>query len=211
MTVTKLIDFGEEDHTAVFGQTRSGKTYGARESLQKQSKGVLFFNTQQIRFPGAWTVATKQTDFDDIVDGLIGGEKIVYNPSREHRQQELATIILLLYKAAEEHMSDLDIYVVIDEVHLFTGRALAACVELATTGIRWGLKAVWISQRPAKVDNTLMTQSTRFVLYELSQMESQYFKTYRLPFEEIYSKLGEGGKYSYVVFDGRKVEGPYKV
>jgi hypothetical protein len=205
------IDFGQGDHVTLVGRTRSGKTTGALYSLQRQPKGVLFFNTQQIRFPNVWTRADKETDPEDVIDELIGGGKVVYNPDRGLRQQELTLLIAWLYKMAEEHQSDLDIYVVVDECHLFTGRALKACIELATTGIRWGLKAVWISQRPAKIDNTLMTQSTRFVVFDISDMESQYFKSYRLPFDEIYQKLLEGGQYAYVVHDGRAVSEPKKV
>lgn len=196
------INFGEGEHSTVIGRTRSGKTTGALLSLQRQKKGVLFFNTQLIKFPRGWTAASHRTDFDVLVDALNAGEKIVYNPSREYRQQELKILIQLLYKAAEADNGQLDIFLVVDEVHLYEKAALKACIEVATTGIRWGINAIWISQRPAKIDNTLMTQCTRFVIYDVSHMETNYFKNYQMPAEAIYGALERAGKYGYAIYDG---------
>lgn len=211
MTHQERINFGEDDHTTVVGRTRSGKTTGVVWSLQQDKRGVLFFNTQQIRFPRGWTVATIDTDFDDLLDALISGDKIVYNPSREYRQQELSILIGLLYKASQARDGVLDIYLVVDEVHLFTKAALKACIEVATTGIRWGIKAIWISQRPANIHNTLKTQSTRVVAFDISQMETNYLNSYQMPAEAILNALREGGKYSYVVYDGHDLKGAYRV
>jgi hypothetical protein len=205
----QLIDFGEDDHTTVIGRTRSGKTTGALWSLQRSRRAVLFFNTQQIKFPKGWTRATMHTDADALIGALRDGEKVVYDPSREHRQGELRALIGLLYKAANE--AALDIYLVVDEVHLFTKGALRACVEVATTGIRWGIKAIWISQRPANIDNTLMTQSTRFVVYDISNMEAPYLKKYQIPYDAIYAQLRAGGKYTYTIYDGHEITGPFMV
>lgn len=194
------INFGKGEHNTVIGRTRSGKTTGTLLSLQRQKKGVLFFNTQLIKFPRGWTAASHQTDFDAIIDALHAGEKIVYNPSREYRQQELKVLIQLLYKSAEA--AELDMFLVVDEVHLYEKAALKACIEVATTGIRWGINAIWISQRPAKIDNTLMSQSTRFVIYDVSHMESTYFKNYQMPAEQIYAALKIVGQYGYAIYDG---------
>jgi hypothetical protein len=206
---TKYIDFGDDDHISIMGQTRSGKTTGALRSLEKLKQGVLFFNTQQIEFPKVWIKANKENEMISIVGALRQGKKVVYNPSREYRQQEIAILIRKLYEASEGQL--LDIFLVVDEVHLFTKQALTSCEEVATTGIRWGIKMVSISQRPAKISNTILTQSTRFIFYEISSMERNYLEGYRIPFQSIYDGLTAGGKYSYMVFDGRNVEGAYKV
>lgn len=209
MTRSQLIDFGDDDHTTVIGRTRSGKTTGALKSLQRSKRGVLFFNSQQIRFPAGWIRADAQTDADALIRALRAKEKIVYFPTREYRQGELRALVGLLYKGAEE--DELDIYFVVDECHLYTKTALRACVEVATTGIRWGIKAIWISQRPAKIDNTLMTQSTRFVIYDISNMEAPYLKSYQIPYADIYKRLRSGGKYSYVIYDGHDLSEPAMV
>lgn len=205
------INFGKGEHNTVIGRTRSGKTTGTLLSLQRQKKGVLFFNTQLIKFPRGWTAASHQTDFDAMVNALHSGEKIVYNPSREYRQQELKVLIQLLYKAAEANDGQLDMFLVVDEVHLYEKAALKACIEVATTGIRWGINAIWISQRPAKIDNTLMTQSTRFVIYDVSHMESSYFKNYQMPSDAIYAALKGVGQYGFAIYDGHELTGHSKV
>lgn len=209
------IDFGEEEGTVVVGITRSGKTYGAVHSLKKQGRGVLFVNTNNSPIPRGWTRCDLSTDTQDMLDELIGGGKLAYTPDRRYRQQEVSALIAWLFHVAERE--ELDIYVAVDEVHLYSGAALRACRELATTGIRHGLKPIWISQRPAMIDNTLITQSTKLVAYDLSQAEMRWLKEYRYPYEEIFSRLRAANPdpkkktYGYVVYDGRQVEGAYKV
>jgi hypothetical protein len=214
----KDIEFGSQDGSVLIGLTRTGKTTGALYSLQRQAKGVLFFNTQQIPFPRSWTRADADSSMEGIIDGLIAGEKIVWTPQREYRQQELRLLIGWLFKMAEQYEDELDIYVVIDECHLFTGKALDSCIELATTGIRWGLKPVWISQRPARIDNTLISQATRFVVYDVSQAEYKWLAGYGYPSKEMSAKLNsvrpadpEQRSRAYVVYNGWQLIGPQRV
>lgn len=212
------IDFGQEEGTVVVGITRSGKTYGTLQSLKRQNRGVLFINTNNAPIPRGWTRANIETQTTDMLDDLIAGEKVAYTPDRKYRQQEVSALISWLFHVSEK-VGELDIYVAVDEVHLYSGKALKACVELATTGISHGLKPIWISQRPAMIDNTLITQATKLITYDLSPAEVRWLKEYRYPHEEIYGRLRAADpadypahkSYGYVVYDGRRVEGAYKV
>jgi hypothetical protein len=204
-----LIPF-DEGITTVVGRTRSGKTYGTMKSLAAVKQGVLFFNTQlEQDIPKNFSEADGSNSFEQIRSALRKGKKINFLPSTvdAKRKAQLTKIIDLFFDGSMD-----DFYFVVDEVHLYTDdkEAKAALIRLATTGLRFGKRGVWISQRGAKIDNTLMSQSTRFIFYETS-MEGQYYKNYSIPMEDISARIVEGGKYSYCVFDCKTVEGAYKV
>lgn len=203
-----LIPF-DEGITTVVGRTRSGKTYGTMKSLAAERRGVLFFNTQWEDVPKGFVKADGKNTFDQIRETLRKGKKVNFLPSTVDsvRKAQLTFLINNFFDGSMD-----DFFFVVDEVHLYTDdkAAKAALVRLATTGVRFGKRGVWISQRGAKIDNTLMTQSTRFIFYE-TNMEGQYYKQYGIPHDDIASRIVAGGKYSYCVFDGKTVEGAYKV
>lgn len=202
----RLIQLGNNG-TVIIGTTQHGKTTGAVESLKAVKQGVLFFNTQQIRFGAGWVKSDMQDDTDDLISALRSGHKINYEPSRDYRQRELATLIDELFKAANK--SVLDIYIVVDEVHLYDKDALKACREIATTGLRWGIKPVWISQRPQAIDNYLMSQSTYWVMYKTYNEPESYFRQYGIPYTDINSRIPD--KYYYCTYNGATIDGPYRV
>jgi hypothetical protein len=202
-----LIPF-DEGITTVVGRTRSGKTYGTIRSLAAQRRGVLFFNTQLEKVEG-FTTANGKNNFDQIKAALAKGKKINFIPSTVDiiRKKQLAFLINQFFDGHTH-----DFYFVVDEVHLFTNEpeCKGALVRLATGGVRFGMSGVWISQRGAKIDNTLMTQSTRFIFYE-TNMEGQYYKQYGIPHDDIAARIASAGKYGYCIFDGKTIEGAYKV
>lgn len=210
-----LIDFGANQHTTVVGKSQMGKTFAVHRSAEKVKQGVLFFNAQQIAVSNAWTKATGADDADMLVKSLRKGHKINFYPNRENRWKQLKVIVDVLYKASES--SILDIYVIADECHLMAmsgqkdGKmALNAVKEIATTGLRWGLKGIFISQRMALIDNTLMTQSNQYVFFRTS-MENQYMEAKDFPFDDIQAKVISGGEFNYVVYDELEIRGPFKV
>lgn len=196
----------KNEHYAVFGQTRSGKTTSTYTMLHNQKKAVLFFNTQQIIIPNYVSV-DKKTPIKTFLRLIQNGKKINYVPDREYRQYELPALVNLLYGFAKNYK--IDLYLVIDEIHLYEKRALKSAEEVATTGIRWGIHLIAISQRPAKVSNTILTQCTSFLFFKISIMERQYLESYRIPFEDVYNKLKN--PYEYVIFDSYSVSDAKKI
>lgn len=202
-----MIDF-TRGHTGVIGRTRSGKTYTTIRSLERDKRGVLFFNLQQEEdVPKSFIEADGNSSSDALFDCLAAGEKINFLPSvdLQQAQRQLTGIIRALYDG-EKH----NIVLAVDEAHLFKGEALNALMRVATTGLRWGITLVPITQRLAKMHNDLMTQLVQMVCFETNN-EGPYFKQYDIPHEEIEVRLRQGGQYSYCVFDGRDVSGPFKL
>lgn len=203
-----LIPF--EKHTIVVGKTQSGKTYGTMKSLSGVNKGVLFFNVQHVtdNMQG-FTRADNSNTWEQIEKLLKAKRKINYVPSTEldEAQTEIQYIIKKLYDGSFK-----DIFLVVDECHLLSMDATTKkqLIRVATTGLRFGIYAIFISQRLALVDNTLMTQSNKIVFYK-SNLEGNYLKNYNIPDEAINDRLRKGGQYSYVTYDFDELKGAYKV
>lgn len=203
-----LINF-KSGHSTVIGITRSGKTYATMESLKAVKEGVLFFNTQLEDLSSNFIKVTANDNIKILINALNNGKKINYSPSLDSRirEKELKYIIDNLYIRSK---LDKKIYLVVDEVHLYEKESLKSLIQVATTGLRYNIFGVWISQRPANIDNTLMTQSNQFILFK-TNMEGEYFKRYGIPADKIKDLLEKGGKFSYCTYDFIEVYGPYKV
>lgn len=195
-----------DGHTTTLGITRSGKTWATKKSLKARKEGVIFFNTQHEDMPG-FTEASRENTWQQVSGILNRGGKVNYKPAFDEdvRNKELCLLIDRIHNGTERN-----IIIAVDEVHLFDKTAQKAMIRVATTGLRFGIKGVWISQRPANIDNTLMTQSNQFVIFKLN-MESAYLDRYRMPSDEIKRKIESGGQYAYVVYDWESLKGPFKV
>lgn len=200
-----LVNF-ENGHSTVIGITRSGKTYATKKSLEKVKEGVIFFNTQYEEMPSSFIKVNAKDDIKVIINALKANKKINYVPQLDSsiRDKELIYLVDSLYRRDSEKR----IYLVVDEVHLYEKESLRELIKVATTGLRFGVHGIWISQRPANIDNTLMTQSNQFVIFK-TNMESGYFDRYGIPADEIKSRLKED--YSYCIYDFMEVRGAFKV
>jgi DNA helicase HerA-like ATPase len=207
-----LISFPELGHTSVLARTREGKTYATIKSLEAQKEPVLFFNTQLEAYSKRFLTADQSYGLDQITEALHEGFKINFMPSDkpDRAAAEFDLIVDELYTWKRHYPGMPPIYFVIDEVHLLQRNkdARNQLIRLASTGLKWGIRCIFISQRPAMVDNTLLTQSTFYVLFATG-LESGWFKRYNMPYDDIQSKLQK--KYQYVTFDMREVRGAYKV
>lgn len=202
-----LIDFSR-GHSTIIGITRSGKTYATKKSLSNVREGVIFFNTQLEEMPNSFINVSCNDNITVIKKAIQKGLKINYKPCLDSdiRDKELMYIVDMLYTRGNTNK----MYLVVDEVHLYEKESLKKLIQVATTGLRFGIAGIWISQRPANIDNTLMTQSNQFIIFD-TNMESQYFTRYGMPADEIKKKIEVGGKFSYCLYNFKEVVGPYKV
>lgn len=200
-----MYNFNEGSHTTVIGRTQSGKTWAVNRILKNQNKGVLFFNTQLEELPGYIDI-DKNTKFIQIKELLKKGYKLSYNPSTmlETQAQEITFLINQLFENGNFNKKD-SIFIVIDEVHLFVKEGLSQVQRIATGGIKYGLNGIFLSQRPAQISNVLMTQSSSMLIFFVN-MESQYFKNYEIPIENILQFIADNGTYSFCSYDFQKVE-----
>lgn len=196
-------------HAAVFGGTQSGKTFGTTQSLLHQKQGVLHFDMKEEPAKG-YTQADGDDDWTVILQALHNGEKINYTPSQAFKYQEVA---YLIGKLMQER---LDVFTVCDECHLaYTNadkgkRAAQAAYEgLATTGLSRGLKGIFITQRPATLDNNLMMLSDYKVFFRTLN-EEKYLAGYSIDGAELTARIG-GRDHFYCTYYKEQIEGAFTV
>lgn len=210
MAVKRLIEF--DGHTTVIGRTGSGKTYGTLKSIAPLKCGCLFLDTVMTDKPTDFknksiNVDTKKSDIGLIRDALKDNCKLSLEYTRateEYRNDMTYNLITYLMRYKWQKL-----LIAVDEVHLYSKHGIKALEQIATVGRHKGIYLVAISQRPANISNTIMTQSEKFVIYSLSGMETDYLKRYNIPAEDILEKTTE--QYSYVTWDSYNIAGPYIV
>lgn len=200
--VVNSIFTDHKEHTVELGITRHGKTWAGIKSLERlNGEAVLFFNTQHEKVGKGWTTVDPSLHEWDQVEALLQkNRKINWLPSTDldEMQKEIIFIVKQLYNGEKRNLR-----FAIDEVHLFTKEALNQIRRVATTGLRWGIRGVFISQRPAKVDNTLYTQSTNHVIFALGNADYTYLKGQGFPSEEIMLKV-DGEPYVFVTYNQKE-------
>ena len=198
-------------HTFVCGATQQGKTTFVVKRLSKLKKPVLFFNPQQVRLGPGWIRADSRSSWEQIDSALKAGDKINYIPNRKNARAacELAVIIESLFEAGWSNSRNMLLGV--DECHLarYHDKGDEAVETVATRGLYYGIHCVFIAQRPAYAHKAAYTQSDLHVMFR-TNMEKAYFSGKGIPYESYNKMVAEGGQYSYAVFNGLEMLGPFK-
>jgi hypothetical protein len=198
-----------KEHSTVLGITRHGKTYATIKSLSRmKNEAVFFYNTQHEKVGKEWTtVDPRYNEWSQVEYLLSKNKKVNWLPSTKipDMHKEIEYIVDQLYNGEMRNVR-----IAFDEVHLFRKKALEQIQRVATTGLRWGMRGVFISQRPAKVDNTLYTQSTNHVIFALGSADYQYLHGQGFPIDDLQQKV-QGEKYVFVNFNQKEVSEPKKI
>jgi hypothetical protein len=174
--------------------------------LAQVPKGVIFYNTNYEDMPDYVKIHKDNITFDMMLRLLHKGRKLNYMPGtyQEDKDKELRLIIKKLFEYGGFREKD-SIILAVDEVHLYKAReVISELIRVATGGIRFGINGMWISQRPALIDNTLMSQSQGMIVFPCN-MEEQYFRRYNIPYEQIENELDKKGKFSYAYYDFKNI------
>jgi hypothetical protein len=201
----------ENEHCTVLGLTQHGKSYGMIVTLDNMNEPILFFNTNETPLKDTkkkWYDANSSHDINQIIYALRQGYKVNYIPSSdlEHQEKELKILTDAIYREGR----GFHFRYVIDEVHLFKGEGKKALIRLASTGLGRGYACIFCSQRPAMIDNTLLTQSTKHIVFAIGLNDASYLKANGFPSEEIMSRTKQE-KYVFVEFNQKEVKGPFMI
>lgn len=198
-------------HTFICGASQQGKTTFAIKRLNKLKKPMLFFNPQQVRLGQGWVRADSRSSWEQIHESLRTGHRIDYRPARKNNRAscELAVIIENLFESGWSINKNM--LLVVDECHLakYHDSGDEAMETVATRGLFYGIHCVFIVQRPAYAHKAAYTQSDLHIMFR-TNMEKGYFSGKGIPYESYNKMVNEGGQYSYVVFDGLSMLGPFK-
>jgi len=199
-------------HTFVCGMTQSGKTTFVMNRLKKSKCPVLFFNPQRVALGGNFiTTDTRSAVWQNVKRALKRGEKIDYIPDLSDRvaAAELEFLVNRLFEAG--FTKDKPVILAIDEAHMVSDykEGKRALRKVANRGLTFGVHAVFISQRPANVEYTILTQSDQHVIFKTG-FEKEYFNRKGLDYDHIKNMIQAKGDHAYVVWNGYELSGAYR-
>ena len=196
-----------DHHAAIFGASGSGKTTLANILLRAWKGPALAIDTQQEDLFGA-SVPLGAT-VEEILQALRAGHKLCLVPPANDAQARLVLDAIVPRLIGAKTWKP-RLLLMVDEAHVYAGNNVGSVLQLiARRGRRWGVSGLWISQRPADVSKTLVTQASKIAIFQ-TMWETSYFRAYGLDVDNIKARLEAGGPYSYVVWHGSRLDGPYK-
>jgi len=198
--------------------TGSGKTTFASKEYEELSLLCVFINTNLEVIPEQASQVIVHSP-DEVIEAINSGyRKICYNPKsdKEISPEEIDEIRRILFnigiKINAKRRKPLVVAVLfIDEIQEYSSlhRPHAGIDRLWKRGRRHGVIGVAISQRPADVSHTILTQCQHHVIFKLGTYEMPYFERYHIPIEDHIEWLDKD--YHFVIFDGQTVKRYYPI
>ncbi len=173
MVAKRLIENVAKRHTAVVGQTRSGKTYATRlilKELQNRNIHTIFFDPKHDDgYADLGEICYTPMQFYARL--LSKTPRIIYRPSPEKakRQQELTRIIDLTFEVSKTRgYKQIRRVIAIDEVQLMVKKGGNDGIEkLWTVGAGQGILGLAITQRIQLLNETIWSQSENKILFKV--------------------------------------------
>lgn len=187
----------------ICGITGSGKTTLATSFYDKLKTICIFINTNEER------IVERRSqivcfDSNEVIEALsLDAKKICLNP-REMKDIEIRDVERIcntLFEIGKQVQKNFA-HIFIDEVQEYSTlhRPNKTIDRVWKRGRRYGIVGVAISQRPADVSHTILTQSKYHAIFRLGTYETPYFQRYKIPIEEHEDWLEK--PYHFIVFDG---------
>ncbi len=173
MVAQRLLNNIGRRHTAIIGQTRSGKTYATRFILKKlQGQGIhtIFFDPKHDDDYADLGVIC-YTPMQVYAKLLSKTPKIIYrpNPEKNKRQEELTRVINLTFEVSKTRgYKRIKRVFAIDEVQLMVKKGGNDGIErLWTVGAGQGILGLAITQRIQLLNETIWSQSENKILFKV--------------------------------------------
>lgn len=195
-------------HNFVCGMTGTGKTTFVIEHLKRSSLPCLFFNVQKIDTP--FIKCDGNCSAKDIINSLKRGDKLDFIPEPRKLFMKGQINYLVNELFAVDYFRNKPFLFVIDEAHIIAaqGDKNDYINMIPTRGRSLGFTGVFIAQRPALVDKTIVSQCTKHVIFA-TEYEGAYFRTKGLDDEKIKTMLG-GDIHNYVIYERGIYTGAFK-
>lgn len=173
MVAKRLVNNISRRHTAVIGQTRSGKTYATRyilKELQSQGTHTIFFDPKHDDdYADLGVVCNTPMQF--YAKLLSKTPAIVYRPSpgKNERSEELTRVINLTFEVSKTRgYRNIKRVFAIDEVQLMVKKGSNDGIErLWTVGAGQGILGLAITQRIQLLNETIWSQSENKIIFKV--------------------------------------------
>lgn len=198
-----------EKHISIIGKTNTGKTTFAKKLHEDTSLHSIFFNTQKEDIVGH---QIKKWDRKLLKDF----KKINFIPDWRNNIAEIQLMdIIQDLRKITERLGDTSrktrFVVFVDEAHeiAYQGSINTSLHFLFKRGHRYGITGVSITQSPADLSKAIVRQSDYHVIFDVNDFESEYFKTKKIPIEQVKDKLFD--THNFTIYDNRSFLGIFNL
>lgn len=192
-------------HTVIIGGTDSGKSTMAQYLFLNTPYKTLYYDIQEERNPKTNKVVLLQSPF--TIEALKKYDRIVIygKINKDMQLAEVNRIVETLFRIGAyfpRRKTWCNLFV--DEAHEIAKQHddNNPVNRVATKGLSYGISLICITQRPASLHNTVLTQAKYHVFFNINMYETPYFDKYKFPFEEIEEHIRK--QYHFAVWDGYK-------
>lgn len=207
------MSYNPEKHNFICGMTGGGKTTFASKVYEELPTLCVFINTNLERIPEQKSDIIVN-DVDQVIEAINEGyTKICFNPKANkdieaEEIDEIRQVLMNMGLTANRAKSKPIViaHLFIDEIQDYSSlhKPHKGIDRLWKRGRRYGVTGIAISQRPADVSHTILTQSAYHVIFKLGTYEIPYFQKYKIPIDEHIEWLKQD--YHFVVWDGTEIE-----
>ena len=206
------------NHWFMCGITGSGKTTFGASIFEKVDTLAIFINTSEERIPERKSQIVVYS-VDELLRAIsLDARKICFNPHEDRDisvsdVEQICKVMLSLGRQIHKNKRFIAVFghIFIDEIHEFSSlhRPNVNIDRIWKRGRRYGIIGIGISQRPADVSHTILTQCRYHVIFRLGQYEIPYFERYKIPIEDHKEWLKQN--YHFCIFDGEEVKRYYPI
>lgn len=190
---------------------RTGKTFWVTRLCQRLDS-FIFVNTQEeVEVENICQAVTSTPE--DILE-LIGEgyTRIEFIPSEDldEAMEQLQEIRGILFALGERMYpkrppEEPTMNFIIDEAQLYMPKMSRTDLDnIATRGRRWGVRGIFITQRPQLLSSTAINLCEQQIIFLTGQYESKYFSGYKIPIEQHKEWLLR--QYHFVMYDGKVIK-----
>jgi len=184
-----IADMFSDNHAAIFGISKSGKSNFARALFAQKDVELAIYWNPQAEHLAAYRVSTPA----DLARAIAAGkDKINFIPSPDiaNAEQEMKDITHILFNigvnAYPEHRPPRPtMRFIIDEAPDLCTASYSVIDTLARRGNRYGIQAVAIAQTPADLSKSFWKQCVTSVFFNIGTFQERYFISYGMPYERI--------------------------
>lgn len=194
-----------QKHSVIIGCTNSGKSTFAEHLFKNTPYKSIYYDVQEERNPPSNNVVLLQGGLSMDAIKKYNHMVIYAKFDREVRQLELAKIVKILMTLGKYYPPrKIWCNLFVDEAHeiapLHDNKNPLNLVF--TKGYRYGISGHAITQRPAALNQTILTQAENHFFFNVNLYETPYFDRFKLPFQEIEGHIRK--KYHFAHWDGFK-------
>lgn len=202
-----------ERHGFITGTTDSGKTTFAAHYFRANDGLNIFFNVQEeyVVEENADIIVYTIDELETAIEE--GYTRICFNPELAGEDvsiEDIDVTIRMMFaigtiaKRQAKGRPDVWCTIYIDEVQEYGGKAGHPVIHrLFKRGLGYGIRGIAMSQRPADVSHTILTQSHQHVIFYVGSYDHPYFENYDIPIEEHMTHLET--EYNFVIWDKRTI------